>query len=150
MKTKGIILKSFIILLLLIANNYLAAQTVTQVDDLNLTENLSITLINIATSTLGKEESGLCKYIDGSLIPKISKFIVHISAEKSQSLPNYHRFSGAQDGKMFYKVELPCNAETYEKEKFEYPYVAIIYIWEETQRPFSLICGTSGIGSTIF
>ena len=68
MKTKGIILKSFIILLLLIANNYLAAQTVTQVNDLNLTENQSITLINIATSTLGKEEPGLCKYIDGSLI----------------------------------------------------------------------------------
>lgn len=150
MKTIKIILKSLMVLFLFAVNGIVNAQTVTQIHTLNLTEQECKDLIYTAKGTLAEEEPNLYNYIDESQIPKISKFILHISIEKSRSLPSYHRFSGAHDGSIFYKVELPCSAKTYEEEQFEYPYVAIIYIWEETHRPFAMICGNSGIGSTIF
>ncbi|MCI1683764.1 MAG: hypothetical protein LKI39_14610 [Bacteroides sp.] len=139
------ILKILPVTFLFAINCMVSAQTVTQIKEPNLTEQECKELISTAKSTLNKEGPNLCKYIDESQTPTITKYILHITVKENKALPSYDKFFGTKDGSTFYKVLLPCSTKTYKEKNFEYPYVAIIYIWDNSHRPFYIMCGYSGI-----
>ena len=73
--------------------------------------------------------------------PIISKHRVrYLTPAEEKEVPEFSTFYGAKSGQVYYIVEFPQDESI---ESFDAGFVAQVYIWEDTSRPFSIALGNS-------
>ena len=95
-------------------------------------------LIRIAKETLKKKAP---EYLIENGAPIISKHRVrYLTPAEEKEVPEFSTFYGAKSGQVYYIVEFPQDESI---ESFDAGFVAQVYIWEDTSRPFSIALGNS-------
>ncbi|EXZ68196.1 hypothetical protein M103_1885 [Bacteroides fragilis str. 1007-1-F  len=81
------------------------------------------------------------EYLIENGAPIISKHRVrYLTPAEEKEVPEFSTFYGAKSGQVYYIVEFPQDESI---ESFDAGFVAQVYIWEDTSRPFSIALGNS-------
>ena len=88
-----------------------------------------------------KRDSTLIRIANENGAPIISKHRVrYLTPAEEKEVPEFSTFYGAKSGQVYYIVEFPQDESI---ESFDAGFVAQVYIWEDTSRPFSIALGNS-------